>query len=151
MAVRFDALGIIVDDMPASLAFYRLLGLDIPAEADGEAHVECALPSGIRIMWDTAEVVRSFSNWQPPTGGHRVGLAFLCDLAEDVDAMHSKLPAGGASRTPAPHGPPPAGGPGVGWAFLGAGAEDVDAIPSNPAAAGYRSPGPPFAAGRSEF
>jgi uncharacterized glyoxalase superfamily protein PhnB len=102
MAVRFDALGIIVDDMPASLAFYRLLGLDIPAEADGEAHVECALPSGIRIMWDTAEVVRSFSNWQPPTGGHRVGLAFLCDLAEDVDAMHSKLAAAGYRSHVAP-------------------------------------------------
>ena len=33
-------IGVVVADMSASLAFYRLLGLEIPAEADGEPHVE---------------------------------------------------------------------------------------------------------------
>jgi uncharacterized glyoxalase superfamily protein PhnB len=36
LSVRFDAIGLIVEDMAAALAFYRLLGLDIPVAADGE-------------------------------------------------------------------------------------------------------------------
>ncbi len=35
-----DLVGIIVRDMGESLKFYRLLGLEIPADADAEAHVE---------------------------------------------------------------------------------------------------------------
>lgn len=38
---------LVVADMAASLAFYRLLGLDIPAEADAERHVEVPL-GGLR-------------------------------------------------------------------------------------------------------
>jgi len=33
----FDALGIVVSDMAAALAFYRLLGLKFPAGAEGGA------------------------------------------------------------------------------------------------------------------
>lgn len=95
MSVRFDAIGLIVEDMAATLAFYRLLGLDIPVAADGEAHTEFELPSGMRIMWDTIELVRSFSDWEPPAGGHRVGLAFLCDRPEEVDGLAAKLVAAG--------------------------------------------------------
>ncbi len=91
MSVRFDAIGLIVEKMAATLSFYRMLGLDIPAAADSEAHVECVLPGGIRIMWDTIDLVRSFSDWEPPVGGHRVGLAFLCDGPEEVDALSTKL------------------------------------------------------------
>ena len=40
MMAKFDALGIVVADMPRSLVFYRLLGVDIPSEADIEGHVE---------------------------------------------------------------------------------------------------------------
>ena len=40
--------------MARSLAFYRRLGFDLPAEADAETHVEAALPGGLRIAWDTA-------------------------------------------------------------------------------------------------
>lgn len=48
MTPRFDLVGLVVADMPASLAFYRTLGLDIPSSADTEPHVEIALPGGIR-------------------------------------------------------------------------------------------------------
>lgn len=95
MSVRFDAIGLIVQDMAATLSFYRQLGLDVPLTADGEAHVEFALPSGIRIMWDTIDLVRSFSEWEPPAGGHRVGLAFRCDRPENVDELHAQLVGGG--------------------------------------------------------
>ena len=91
MLARFDAIGLIVQDMAATLSFYRLLGLDIPTTADTQAHVEFVLPGGIRIMWDTIDLVHSFSEWEPPAGGHRVGLAFLCDRPENVDELHTQL------------------------------------------------------------
>ncbi|MFG2642107.1 VOC family protein [Streptomyces sp. NPDC048370] len=93
---RLDVIGLVVSDMAASLAFYRRLGLDVPAEADGQPHVEAALPGGMRIAWDTEEVVRSFDpGWSRPEGGDRIGLAFLCDSPREVDATYEALVAAG--------------------------------------------------------
>jgi catechol 2,3-dioxygenase-like lactoylglutathione lyase family enzyme len=98
MAPRIDLIGIVTSDMAASLAFYRRLGLDIPEGADGEPHVEVTLPGGLRLAWDREDVIRSFDpSWAPPAGGgHRHGLAFLCDDAADVDATYTALVATGA-------------------------------------------------------
>ena len=41
----FDAIGLVAADLSATLAFYRLLGLDIPRAADGAPHVEVELAS----------------------------------------------------------------------------------------------------------
>ena len=46
-------------------------------------------------MWDTVEVVRSFSSWEVPAGGHRISLAFLCADPASVDATHAALVAAG--------------------------------------------------------
>lgn len=92
MAPRFDLVGIVVADMAKSLAFYRALGLEVPAAADGEPHVEVTLPGGLRLAWDTIDVIRSFDpGWAPPTGGHGVGLAFACDDPAEVDATYADL------------------------------------------------------------
>ena len=45
MAPRFDVIGVVVSDMATSLAFYRRLGLEIPADSDAAPHVEVALPA----------------------------------------------------------------------------------------------------------
>jgi catechol 2,3-dioxygenase-like lactoylglutathione lyase family enzyme len=92
MAPKLDLIGIIVKDMPAALAFYRHLGFDIPPDMDKEGHVECVLPNGLRVAWDTQDVIRSFEpDWQPNTGGHQMGLAFLCDSPTEVDATFQRL------------------------------------------------------------
>ena len=95
MAPRFDAIGMVVADMAATLAFYRELGLEFPEGAENEGHVETTLPGGIRLMFDTIEVVQSFSEYHPPSGGHRMGLAFRCDDAAEVDRTHARLVASG--------------------------------------------------------
>jgi catechol 2,3-dioxygenase-like lactoylglutathione lyase family enzyme len=96
MTARFDLVGIVVADMARSLAFYRELGFDLPASADGEPHVEATLPGGLRIAWDTIETVRSFDpSWQPASGGSRMSLAFACDGPADVDATYARLTAAG--------------------------------------------------------
>jgi catechol 2,3-dioxygenase-like lactoylglutathione lyase family enzyme len=96
MAPRFQALGIAVADMATSLAFYRSLGFEIPADADGEPHAEFTVPDGPRIMWDTEDTIRSFnSTWTAPTGDGRITLAFACDDPADVDATYERLVAAG--------------------------------------------------------
>lgn len=97
MPARLDAIGLVVADMPRSLAFYRRLGLEFPPDADEQGHVETTLPGGLRLLWDTVEIVRSFDeDWQPPTGGHRAAFAFRCDTPADVDATYEELVAAGS-------------------------------------------------------
>jgi catechol 2,3-dioxygenase-like lactoylglutathione lyase family enzyme len=95
MAPTFNAIGLVVTDMAASLAFYRTLGLDIPAEADHEPHAE-AQAGGVRLMWDTQETIRSFDpQWTPGTGDPRVSLAFRCADPAEVDRSYAELTAAG--------------------------------------------------------
>jgi predicted lactoylglutathione lyase len=92
MAAKLAFFGLVVEDMGASLAFYRHLGLDIPASADHEPHVNANLPGGLILAWDTVETIRSFEpDWSPPVGGHRIAIAFGCDNAAEVDSLFAKL------------------------------------------------------------
>lgn len=89
---RFELVGLVVDDMARTLAFYRRLGLVFPDDSDGAPHVDTALPGGLRLAFDSVDTIRSFDPaWTPPTGGHRVGLAFRCDTPEDVDRTYAEL------------------------------------------------------------
>jgi uncharacterized glyoxalase superfamily protein PhnB len=97
-----DAFGFVVSDMARTLAFYRALGLEFPEGADGEGHVETTLPGGIRLLFDTVAVIQSFSHYEPPTGGHRMGLAFLCETPEAVDAQYRELLASGVTSLKEP-------------------------------------------------
>lgn len=100
---QLDMIGMAVADMGAALAFYRRLGLDIPADADKEPHVEVTLPGGLRVAWDTEETIRSFDpEWQPATGSPRVGLAFLCEDPAAVDRTYQELVAAGYEGAKAP-------------------------------------------------
>src|ERR687895_1321025 len=70
MKARLDLIGIVVEDMGQSLAFYRELGMELPEDADGRPHVETKLPGGLRLAWDTEETIRSFEpDWQGPVRG----------------------------------------------------------------------------------
>ena len=96
MTARLDAIGLVAADMARTLAFYRRLGLDIPAEADSEDHAEAKLPGGLRVMWDTEEGIRAFDpGWTAPTGSPRMGLAFACESAGDVDRLYAELTEAG--------------------------------------------------------
>ena len=88
MTIRLDAIGIVTKDLLASLRFYRLLGVPVADPAPGEDHVEAQLPNGLRLMWDTIELVRRLHpEWHEPVG-QRMGLAFLCVSAAEVDQVY---------------------------------------------------------------
>ena len=91
-----DAVGIVVADMAKALAFYRALGLDIPADADKQPHAEAAFPGGMRLLFDTEDTVRSFHpDWRPVPGAGRMGLAFALPDAAAVDAAYAELTSAG--------------------------------------------------------
>jgi catechol 2,3-dioxygenase-like lactoylglutathione lyase family enzyme len=90
---KLDLVGIVVEDLERARAFYRRLGLDVP---EGDDHVEVTLPGGLRVAWDTVETIRGFDpDWEPPSGGQRIGLAFLCDTPAEVDSLYAELAGAG--------------------------------------------------------
>jgi len=102
MAPTFNAIGLAVADMATSLSFYRRLGLDIPAGADHEPHVEVELPGGVRLMWDTHAALQSFDPDFTPGVPGGPSLAFLCADPAEVDAVHAALAAAGHKSTKPP-------------------------------------------------
>ncbi|MDT7553251.1 MAG: hypothetical protein QOI16_1787 [Pseudonocardiales bacterium] len=99
---RLDVIGIVVADMAKALAFYRAVGLSVPAAADTEPHVEVPVAGGLRLTFDTEEVIRSFyPDWTPVRGG-RTNLAFVLPDAAGVDALHAELVAAGHESALAP-------------------------------------------------
>jgi catechol 2,3-dioxygenase-like lactoylglutathione lyase family enzyme len=94
MQVQLEVVSLVVADMARSLAFYRRLGLELPPEADREGHVEASLPGGLKLVWDTVEIIRSFDpGWQPPSGGARMGLAFRAETPAEVDRAYAEMVA----------------------------------------------------------
>jgi catechol 2,3-dioxygenase-like lactoylglutathione lyase family enzyme len=92
---QLDLIGIVVADMGRSLAFYRRLGMDVPADADTQPHVEVTLAGGIRVAWDTVETIQSFDpDFRLPKASG-IGLAFLLDTPADVDAVYEELVSAG--------------------------------------------------------
>jgi uncharacterized glyoxalase superfamily protein PhnB len=88
---QLDLLGIVARDMTKSLRFYRLLGVEIPEGVDDEPHVEITLPGGLRIAWDSLELMMSIHpDWVEPVG-HRMAVAFLCESPAEVDALYARV------------------------------------------------------------
>ncbi len=74
--------------MAAALRFYALLGVKAGGEGD---HREARLPNGLRLMWDTVELVRSFDpDWVQPVG-HGIALAFECQSPGEVDSLFREV------------------------------------------------------------
>ncbi len=93
---ELNAIGIVSSDLAASIAFYRLLGVDFPE--DGEGHIEATLPSGTRFMLDSEEVVTSFRpDWTRETG-NQLALAFECSSPAEVDELHARAKSRGLQR-----------------------------------------------------
>lgn len=99
MNVRLDLVGIVTRDMRASLAFYRHLGLDAPEGAEDEPHAEATTPGGLRVAWDTAELIgQIYPGYTAPAGGHGISLAFLLPTPPAVDEKYAELAALGHGR-----------------------------------------------------
>jgi catechol 2,3-dioxygenase-like lactoylglutathione lyase family enzyme len=89
---QLNAIGIVSRDLARSRAFYGLLGVEV---AEGDDHVEATMPNGLRLMFDTEDVVRSFRpEWTRETG-NQLGLAFECGSPAEVDEAYARVVAAG--------------------------------------------------------
>ena len=86
--------GIAVNDMAESLRFYRILGLEIPETAAHEDHVE-TISGGMRLAWDTIEMIKSFLPDLDESRGNRIEIAFKCADKDDVDAVYNAVVSAG--------------------------------------------------------
>jgi uncharacterized glyoxalase superfamily protein PhnB len=103
VTVRLHTVGIVVKNMPRALAFYRALGLDIPADEDHAPHVEFTGAGGLVMGFDTEEMVlKTDPNWIAPSGGQRVNLQFEVESADKVDTLYAELLRVGAGEYAAP-------------------------------------------------
>ena len=69
MKPYLHTVGVVVQDMPATLAFYRALGLEIPAGEDHGPHVEYVAESGYAIGFVAEAMVRqSDPQWRDSFG-----------------------------------------------------------------------------------
>ena len=97
---ELGVVGVIVSDIERAVRFYERLGLHFPdnPDAEGHGHAETILPGGLRFTLDTDESIRSFDpRWMPPSGGHRIAVAFRCESPEEVDRVFRELLDAGGS------------------------------------------------------
>ena len=89
---QLNAIGIVASDLARSLAFYRTLGVEVP---DGDGHVETAFPNGLRLMFDSEDVIHGFEpEWSRATG-NQTSLAFECSSPAEVDEVFARVVAAG--------------------------------------------------------
>ena len=102
MMANLDLVAIVVRDMAASLEFYRLLGVDVPSNLENEPHVEVVLPGGLRLAWDSLEMIRGiYPDWIDAVG-QRMTLAFRCENPAAVDALYERVLRSGYQGHTAP-------------------------------------------------
>jgi catechol 2,3-dioxygenase-like lactoylglutathione lyase family enzyme len=95
VTIQLSMVGLIVRDMPAALAFYRRLGLVIPAEEDGKRFVMHRMESGVTLFWDTVFADTYDPTRTPPAGGYQAMLEFFLGTDADVDAKYAEMVGAG--------------------------------------------------------
>ena len=99
--MSFDAVGIVARDPARTVAFFRLLGVEI-AQYQDSGHYEGQTPSGVRIMLDSIEVIRSFDPAFVKRDGNGVTLCFKLDSPREVDELHDRIVAAGFASVKPP-------------------------------------------------
>ncbi len=92
---KLAQLNLLVEDMAASLDFYRRLGVATPDD-ESEPHVELSLPGGFSLELDTVESARLWHagiRADPASGRVVIGLSLPSRAA--VDAAYAELTAAG--------------------------------------------------------
>lgn len=97
-------LNLVVDDMQASLDFYRRLGVVVPHGEDAAgAHVQLRMAGGLSLELDTAESVRLWhAAWRADPASARVVIGFSLPAREAVDERYAELTAAGYTGRQSP-------------------------------------------------
>ncbi len=99
--MSFDAIGIVSEDPARSIAFYKLLGVEIVRYADSD-HYEATLANGTRLMLDSVALIKSYEPSFEKQQGTGIALCFKLDSAAAVDATYAAITAAGHRSVKAP-------------------------------------------------
>ena len=97
------AVGIATKDIAESCRFYRTLGLDVPEPPHGEDHFDITLPNGLRLMWDTEDLMRRLDPEWKRSDGQALALAFECRDAADVNETYKRVTEAGFTGKKEPY------------------------------------------------
>jgi predicted lactoylglutathione lyase len=93
-APRFTMVVLLIDDLPRSLAFYRRLGVEFPADADERTAIQVPIGDQHQLVLTTT-FARNDPDRRPPSGGSRIVLEFYVDGNDAVDAKFAELTTAG--------------------------------------------------------
>ena len=90
-------LNLVVDDMAASIDFYRRLGVAVPDDLDAAGpHTQLRMPSGFSLELDTADSAQVWhAGWRADPSSVRVVVGFALPSREAVDDRYAELTAAG--------------------------------------------------------
>jgi uncharacterized glyoxalase superfamily protein PhnB len=103
MEADLHMLNIFVNDLTASLEFYRRVGVAVPAGPDAAGlHVQLRQPGGFSLELDTAESARLWhAGWRSDPDSVRVVIGFAMPTRAAVDDRYADLTSAGyAGRQP---------------------------------------------------
>jgi predicted lactoylglutathione lyase len=91
---RFTMVVLLIEDLSRSLAFYRRLGVDFPADADERTDIQVPIGDHHQLVLTTT-FVRNDPDRNEPSGGSRILLEFFVDTNAAVDAKFVELTEAG--------------------------------------------------------
>lgn len=97
MSIRFGQVNLVVADMAASVAFYRLLELEVPdpfewPSGSGAQHVEIGSDEECYLALDNHPQARIWNNqFDPDRGRGNVVVGLLVASRDDVDRLYAKV------------------------------------------------------------
>lgn len=104
--VMLNTVSLVVKDMSKTIAFYRLLGVDIPEDSiwlqDGVGHhVTVKQGSGLNLDFDSEAMTRAYDPaWKAGSGGNTI--IFHSPTREAVDEIYNDMTSAGHSGHLAP-------------------------------------------------
>jgi hypothetical protein len=108
MGLELYMVGVIVEDMARAAEFYRLLGVDVPDDAEEKEHVEVKM-GGLTFFLNTKA---ANARWDPaktaPSGGYRIVLEFYLETPEGLDSKYEEMTGFGYPSHLAPYDVTPA-------------------------------------------
>jgi uncharacterized glyoxalase superfamily protein PhnB len=89
-------LNLAVGDMPASVGFYRRLGVVPESAVTAGDHVQLRMPGGVSLELDTAESLRIWhAGWRADPASARIVIGFALRSREAVDERYAELTSAG--------------------------------------------------------
>ncbi|WP_127714364.1 VOC family protein [Halobacteriovorax sp. HLS] len=92
--MSLDAIGICSKNIPESIEFYSLLGIEFK-ELGGEGHYEALTRSGLRLMLDSVELLKKIDPKWTDSPGSSIVLCFKQDSVSDVDSIYESIKSAG--------------------------------------------------------